>query len=271
MNTTAIQNSVRAEIYRILSECYKEPCIEFAQDLAEGRLYRELEGNLKRLGISISLDGLAISASRVELREGEVLSGIRGGGGWLLPSDRDKTADLLQSLKEIFYPLFVGPSPSLVLPVESAYKEWAREGNTLISSEVRGMLMGDPAIDMIRRYREAGMEIPAIYKDMPDHLALLLEYMALLCEAQTAIDQRADASVGRRLHPASPMEGDGRSSIKEEQAKFIEQHLDWVPELCQLIYTYIEEYRDASSSKFYRTVADITLAFINNEREICLK
>ena len=248
MNTTAIHNPVRAETYRILSECYKEPCIEFAQDLAEGRLYRKLEENLKRLGISISLDGLMISASSsgVERREGEVLSGIRGGGGWLLPSDRDKTANLLQSLKEIFYPLFVGPSPSLVLPVESAYKEWAREGNTVISSEVRGMLMGDPAIDMIRRYRAAGMEIPAIYKDMPDHLALLLEYMALLCESGTGED------------------GEGS---QESEDRFLVEHLDWLPELRRSIYAFMEGLPDSGASQFYRTVADVTVAFVAYERE----
>ncbi len=244
MNTTAIQNSVRAEIYRILSECYKEPCIEFAQDLAEGRFYQELEGNLTRLGITISLEGLRVQESGFEHREGEALSGIRGGGGWLLPSDRDRTANLLQSLKEIFYPLFVGPSPSLVLPVESAYKEWAREGNTLISSEVRGMLMGDPAIDMIRRYKAAGMEIPAIYKDMPDHLALLLEYMALLCESEVE---------------------------EKEQTEFIENHLDWLPELNRLVYSFTEESQGSFAGKFYRTVADVTVAFVTHGRESCLR
>ncbi len=244
LNTTAIHNSVRAEIYRILSECYKEPCIEFAQDLAEGRLYQELEGNLKRLGISISLEGLRMQEGGFEHREGEAFSGIRGGGGWFVPSDRDKTANLLQSLKEIFYPLFVGPSPSLVLPVESVFKEWSREGNTLVSSEVRGMLMGDPAIDMLKRYRDAGMEIPAIYKDMPDHLALLLEYMALLCEAEVE---------------------------EKQQAEFIENHLDWLPELHRSIYTFMEALPDSGASRFYRTLADITNAFVEYERGICLR
>ena len=40
--------------------------------------------------------------------------------------------------------------------------------------------MGDPAIDMIRRYQLAGITIPREFKDMPDHIVLLLEYMALL-------------------------------------------------------------------------------------------
>ncbi|MBI5746440.1 MAG: molecular chaperone TorD family protein, partial [Nitrospirae bacterium] len=241
LNTTAIHNPViRAEIYRILSECYKEPCIEFAQDLAEGRFYQELEGNLKRLGINIPLDGLKISnitASRVERREGEGFdaelsrsapSGFAGGGGRSLPFNRDKAANHLQSLKEIFYPLFVGPSPSIVLPVESVYKVWDREGSGLVPSEARGMLMGDPAIDMLKRYRDAGMEIPAIYKDMPDHLALLLEYMAFLCESGAGEEGEGSQETSA-------------SSVEPSEVRFLVEHLDWLQELNRLVYSFTEE------------------------------
>lgn len=161
----------------------------------------------------------------------------------MISSDRDKAVDLLQSLKEMFYPLFIGPSPSLVLPVESVYKVWDQGGNGLVSSEVRGMLMGDPAIDMLKRYRYAEMEIPAIYKDMPDHLALLLEYMALLCESETE---------------------------EKQQAEFIENHLDWLPELNRLVYSFTEQSRGSFAGQFYRTVADVTVAFVIHERETCL-
>jgi TorA maturation chaperone TorD len=202
-------NQIRIEIYQIVSECYKEPSIEFAEDVAQGGLFRELSRYFRQLGITLSLEGLRIP----------------GEGG-----------EVLQALKGQYYSLFVGPFPPFALPVESIYKEWAREGETpLIASGVRGMLMGDPAIDMLRRYKASGIEIPEQFKDMPDHLALLLEYMALLCENGT----------------------------DEEQRQFLQDHLDWIPELKRLIY-------ECSESRFYKTVADATAAFVAYEqRALC--
>ncbi len=196
---------MRAEIYRILSECYKEPCIEFAEDVARGGLFQELSRYFSQLGITLPLEGLRISGERGEI---------------------------LQALKGQYYSLFVGPFPPFALPVESVYKEWAREGETpLIASGVRGMLMGNPAVDMLRRYKSLGIEIPSQFKDMPDHLVLLLEYMAILC-------------------------GDGTD---EEQRRFLQNHLDWLLELKRLIY-------ECSESRFYRTVADATAAFMAYEQ-----
>jgi TorA maturation chaperone TorD len=198
--------SSRAEIYQILSECYKEPSIEFAADVAIGDLYHELSRRLARLGVTLSLEGLKVAGEPIEI---------------------------LQVLKDQYYPLFIGPFPPFALPVESVYKEWAREGETsLIAPGVRGMLMGDPAIDMLRRYRTCGIEIPEQFKDMPDHLALLLEYMALLCEAGT----------------------------DDEQRRFVQDHLAWMPELKRLIY-------DCSESRFYRSVADASAAVVAYEQQ----
>lgn len=207
IDTLEKERGVRAESYRMLSECYKEPCIEFATDVAYGHLYQGISSLLARLGIAISLEDLKMPGEATEV---------------------------LQTLKEEYYPLFVGPFPPFALPVESVYKEWAREGETpLITSGIKGMVMGDPAIDMLRRYKAAGIEIPLQYKETPDHLSLLLEYMALLCEIGT----------------------------EKEQREFVENHLDWVPEFKKLIYA-------CSESRFYRTVGNATTAFVANERSI---
>lgn len=196
---------MRSGIYQILSECYKEPCIEFARDVARGVLHLELSGHMAGLGIAIPLDGLKISGSESEV---------------------------LQILKSQYYPLFVGPFPPFALPVESVYKEWAHEEETpLIGPGIKGMLMGNPAIDILRRYKSLGIQIPELFKDMPDHLALLLEYMALLCENTT----------------------------EEEQRRFLQDHLDWIPEFRRLIY-------DCSDSSFYRAVADATAVFVAYEQ-----
>ena len=91
--------------------------------------------------------------------------------------------------------------------------------------------MGDPAVEMINRYRMAGIEIPQIYKDTPDHIAILLEYASLLCE----------------------------NIEKEERECFVSYHFDWVEELRKDIHKY-------SESTFYRAVVDITVDFIQYER-----
>jgi TorA maturation chaperone TorD len=50
--------------------------------------------------------------------------------------------------------------------------------------------MGDPAMDMIARYQARGILIPDRYGSMPDHIALELEYLALLFTDGDAAAQR---------------------------------------------------------------------------------
>ncbi len=146
---------------------------------------------------------------------------------------RGEPAKVFDSLKEEYYPLFMGPFPPFALPVESIYKAWASEGATpLVEPSARGMIMGDPAVDMLRRYQHGNIRIPEAFKDAPDHLALLLEYMGLLCEA-------------------------GR----EEQRNFVRGHLDWIPEFRRVIH-------QCSKSRFYRCVADATEGFLAYEQNV---
>ena len=91
--------------------------------------------------------------------------------------------------------------------------------------------MGPPALDMLERYRVRGIEIPPFLKDHPDHIALLLEYGGLLCEAND---------------PGLP--------------DFVASHLDgWIE-------TFGEEVCAATESPFYRAVAATTVAFAQYER-----
>ena len=134
-------------------------------------------------------------------------------------------------LKEDYHSLFF---PLFVVPVESVYKEWAKGGDSPLPHSVKkGYIMGDPAVEMIKRYKMAGIEIPKEFKDTPDHIALLLEYAALLCE----------------------------NIPENSRARFVLEHLDWVEDLRNDIYKY-------SQSDFYRCIADITVAFIKNERTL---
>lgn len=196
---------LRAEGYSALSECYKEPTAEFAAAVASGALDRLLAAVFESLGV----------ADRP---------------GLVLPGSPD---EIFARLTRDYHALFAVPSlDGFVLPVESVFKDW-NEGSGLLGSSVRGLIMGAPATDMLRRYRSRGIEVPVSFKDWPDHLALLLEYAAILCE-QGEIDERHD---------------------------FLASHLNsWVDALRDEVW-------GKSSSPFYRAATAATAAFLRAERK----
>ena len=201
--------SKEGAVYAMLSECFKEPCIEFAEDVAGGRLYELIAEGLRELDIPVLPDAI---------------KGLRGDNLMMGPTMGKDEAMLsvYRRLREAYYSLFF---PLYVVPVESVYKAW-KEGK-----DEKGYIMGDPAIEMKKRYGMAGIDIPEMYKDTPDHISLLLEYASLLCE----------------------------NLEKESRAGFVSGHLDWVEDLRNDIYQYSENH-------FYRAVADVTVSFLKGER-----
>jgi TorA maturation chaperone TorD len=166
-----------ADVYAQLSEFFKPPSPEFSDHVASGRIAEFFAGRLAAPGLDPALaDGLAL--------EGNVR----------------------ERLEEEYRRLYLGPLPPYVVPVESVYKRWAQAPDCQLHfAAEKGHLMGDPALDMIRRYRAAGIAIPEALSAMPDHIALELEYMSYL------LNQR---------DPNAPRE-------------FLETHLDWVDDLAR--------------------------------------
>lgn len=205
--------SKEGAVYAALSECFKEPCAEFAEDVATGRLYEVIADGLVGLNIPVFPD---------------TLKGLRGDNLVMGPTigpmvGKDEAMlNLYHRLREAYYSLFF---PLYVVPVESVYKAWKA------GKDEKGYIMGDPAIEMKKRYRMAGIEIPEMYKDTPDHISLLLEYVSLLCE----------------------------NLEEESRVGFVSSHLDWVEDLRNDIYKY-------SENLFYRAVADVMVSFLKGER-----
>lgn len=194
----------RAQCYFALSEGFKEPTPEFAADVCAGRLAGVLGSAFRELGLHLDLSGLR--------PEGE-------------------TEEVWTTLKRSYYPLFVVP-PDFVMPVESVFKEWGGENGFLAGAQ--DMFMGPPAVDMRRRYRARGLvlDVPRALKDFPDHLALLLEYGGLLCEAE-----------------------DGA-----ELQDFVREHFDdWIE-------TFHDQVLERTRSPFYRSLTAALLAFVQHER-----
>lgn len=192
--------TIEGEIYLTLSECYKEPTEEFAGDVVRSRLYELIGNGLRHLDVPLPV---------------ETIYGIKGDG-------EEEISSVYKRLKDDYYSLFF---PLHIVPVESVYKEWKKGGNE------KGYIMGDPAIEMRKRYEMLGIDIPQAYKDTPDHISLLLEYASLLCE----------------------------NLPEESRAGFVSNHLDWIEDLRDDVYKY-------SQSDFYRYIADVTVAFIKHER-----
>lgn len=187
----------RAEVYFALSEAYKEPAPELAAAVADGSLAQAVAAACPQEAASLRLAGTA--------------------------------EQVLADLRRAYYPLFVIP-PRFVLPVESTFKEWGGEDGFLAGE--RGLIMGPPAADMLRRYRERGLEVDASMKDYPDHLCLLLEYGGLLCAA----------------------------GEEEELREFVAAHLDgWVEELAAQVARL-------TAHPFYLGLARATVAFVRGER-----
>lgn len=76
------------------------------------------------------------------------------------------------SLKAEYHRLFVGPYKLPAPPYASVYLE----------SEPT--IMGTSTLEVLRMYEEAGFLLSPSFKDLPDHVAVELEFMALLCEEE---------------------------------------------------------------------------------------
>ncbi|MFC7045563.1 molecular chaperone [Halobacteriaceae archaeon GCM10025711] len=173
-----------ADLYSLLAECLKEPTTEFVEEAGSGLLASELDLYAERLDLQLA---------DTEPPEPEACS----------------------RLTREYLALFEGMETPFAPPVESPYEEWYEgAGRT-------GLLGGPAAADMEQRYERLGvvpsMQYPA------DHLALLLEYGALLLDA----------------------------GATDEFDAFATEHFDWVP-------AFRERVDDAAAdAPFYRWVVAV--------------
>ena len=148
------RNSLRREIYLLLSEAFKQPTAAFVAE--QPAIARFLEQSLQELNYPLPR----------KLYE-----------DWpaLLPDLSTATASYRQS--------FVFPVHSRVLPVESVYRRWTSDSSAEVPfAAEKGLLLSDHALHMKDLYEAFGISLPAEYESMPDHLCLELEFAALLLE-----------------------------------------------------------------------------------------
>jgi len=137
----------------------------------------------------------------------------------------------LGSLQDEYERLFTDLDGVRISLVESTYKPWTMDKECgVVFAASKGLVMGDWAAHLLDIYERLSLEIPEDFRSTPDHLVLELEFLAL-------------------LHQTAP---------RERISMFVEDHLDWIPELKK-------EMDKAGASPFYRNAVEFIQLFLEHE------
>ncbi len=140
--------------------------------------------------------------------------------------------DDVELLKVDYSKLFVGPYELLAPPYGSVYLE-------------DGRLMGNSTMDVKKWYAEEGLEITL--REVPDHIALELEFVYFL--------------ISRETEAISSSDPDSAIHYLRKQAAFIETHLgQWVSE-------FADRMEKRAETEFYRNLAHATESFVKLDLE----
>lgn len=146
-----------------------------------------------------------------------------------------------EDLRRTFMNLFKVPGPEYVAPYESVF----RDTREIDGQSVRGLLMGLSAVDVQRCYRLAAVDLTEEYHDLPDHIALELNFLAHLCGKEEAFLANGDEA---RLIRTWEMERD-----------FLSAHVvSWVPKLRDGIH-------EKCRHSYFRSVADLAVEFTRRD------
>lgn len=151
------------------------------------------------------------------------------------------TGELEIQLRQEFTSLFKVPGDQYVSPCESVY----RDSRDVGCERAEGLPMGPSAVDVLKWYQLAAVQISEEYRDLPDHIALELNYLALLCaKEQDFATAGNDAKLTR---------------VWEMERDFLAAHVvSWVGQLSDRIH-------QVSQNPYFQAVADMTVEFTHRD------
>jgi putative dimethyl sulfoxide reductase chaperone len=139
----------------------------------------------------------------------------------------------LQELLVDYTRLFLGPVAALARPYASV---WLSGGD---------LVMQDDTLGVLRLYEEAGFGVDENFHELPDHVAVELEFLYLLIfrenEARTAGDEGA------------------LERFRQRCRRFLDEHLG------RWLGPFLLAARGGAQSEFYETLAELAEAFVRLE------
>jgi TorA maturation chaperone TorD len=128
--------------------------------------------------------------------------------------------------------LFLGPFETQAPPYGSLYLNGERK------------VMGDSTMEVIRFYEEAGLSRDKDFMDLPDHIAVELEFMSYLIYKEAEALEKSDFAAALDM-------------IKKQKS-FLDQFLGrWIMEFCEKI-------KASTDNGFYLALAGCASLFVTN-------
>ena len=141
-----------------------------------------------------------------------------------------------EQLKIAYAKLFVGPFALAAAPYGSVYLDEGRR------------VMGDSTMDVIKWYEQEGLARSDDCKDLPDHIAIELEFMSYLICKEIAALESSDSQTAE--------------AYAAKQQSFADALLrPWVPEFCEKI-------RQGTDNSFYSALADCAATVVGQECQL---
>lgn len=136
----------------------------------------------------------------------------------------------LQTLLVDYARLFLGP----VHPLAKPYGSFWLSGGT--------QLMQDSTMAVLELYEQGGLEIDEAFRELPDHVAVELEFLYLLTFTQNQARHLGDT--------------DALSGSQRLQSRFLDQHLGaWIGPFTVAV-------KAGAQTGFYRALAELTERFV---------
>lgn len=179
------------------------------------------------------LDQMVKMDLAADIDEPEISEGYRMLKGFLGHLTESTVTDLAVEYATIFLGVRRGDS---ACPYESVYTSPLR----LVMQEARDQVL--------KIYREEGLDRAKEFHEPEDHIAFELEFMAYLCQKTTEALKAGDKV--------------GASGHLNKQKDFLERHLmPWVPTFCTDVQRIAE-------LDFYKAVAKITIGYLGMEQDV---